>query len=301
MAKVMYYGGPVYKTTENSQPLEFRIHPTFEDFAGSLEQRQHISCATKDSNRLICPSLFGGFPNRKRISLECTSGLWLDNDTGVPHPKDFLADFPVKCVVYSSYNATPAQPKYRVYIPADALLIYDFSTLDGLVPPQNLYYTFLVDNICQHFPGGWDSSKRFPESLFYLPARNPQSDCNFFYISSHENHFPTVAFHDDYVQWKAEREAKSNPHAHSRATTNSIRKQMKIDNAVRAWQRIAPNDDLRHRGFFILALNLFNAGCDDVEIAVILEQQAHYSRNPARRYRQIKSTIENVKKYYLRN
>ena len=72
---------------------------------------------------------------------------------------------------------------------------------------------------------------------------------------------------------------------------------MKIDNAVRAWQRIAPNADLRHRGFFILALNLFNAGCDDVEIAAILEQQAHYSRNPAHRHRQIKSTIENVKKY----
>jgi hypothetical protein len=201
---------------------------------------------------------------------------------------------PFKTLIYSSYNAVKEKPKYRVYI-----LIRDPA-----------FYIYLAEGIIDRFPdGGFDISKCYPENILYLPARNPHTGFGFFHVSPYPNLFDVRSFIPDYLAHKQAKEAaKAEEAARAKefaqafqlsSCLDPVRRQMRIDKALALWQSEAPNDTLRHKAFFKLTIGLLRAGLSDEEVALILEQQAHYSSNPEGRKRQIADTISNAHKWLM--
>ena len=73
--------------------------------------------------------------------------------------------------------------------------------------------------------------------------------------------------------------------------------QEKVGKAVEEWRAA---DHTRHEdnhNFFILALKLASAGCDEPTIRQILMEEAQWANTPADRTKQIPSTINSLKTY----
>ncbi len=141
-----------------------------------LEERSKAEIKDKESNVLICPSIFdpdkSGETSRGKENFVIASGIWLDFDGGDLTPETLAELFPdVRMTIYNTYSSTKERLRFRAYIPTDALLTYDAYT--GIVRQivKEIEDAGFVSKDKSGPKHGIDEGKLNPVSLFYLPCR----------------------------------------------------------------------------------------------------------------------------------
>jgi hypothetical protein len=145
-----------------------------------LEELHYRKIANKANNNLICPSwvepVKGVKETRSFANVVFSNGIWLDYDGGEVSPELFASIFPVlRMTVYSSYNSTKSNLRYRIYIPtSSAMICEDYKMITGQIVREVKAQGHSID--------GFDTSKRHAVSLLYLPSQPKDLSGSYFQV-----------------------------------------------------------------------------------------------------------------------
>jgi hypothetical protein len=163
-------GGTIFDGVNENVPTD-QFALDLLEFVGWLRGLHSRVLRTKDSNRLLCPSLFS--TTRAIANVIETTGIWLDNDQGGMSPEQLADSFPdLRMVAFNTFSTTDAIRKYRVFIPTGA-------TMGARV------YSYIVREIIRQVAAinpnhGFDLGPSHAAALFYLPCQAQEQESSFF-------------------------------------------------------------------------------------------------------------------------
>lgn len=163
-------------------------------FISYLKKQSKIQYINKHDVPLISPAFwnpcYNGEKPRGKHNAVCSNGFMMDVDGGEMRPEDLSNLFPhLRLYVYSTFNHTKEEQRYRVYIPSTRpttipeyraileTLVYAIESQGYMHKGQFLAKPRVSANTRLH---GIDRSKLGAFSLFYLPCQPENGSKSFF-------------------------------------------------------------------------------------------------------------------------
>jgi hypothetical protein len=270
----------------------------FENVLKALHKRPHLE---KEKNLLISPSYFipdiskGDYRTEDNIIF--SRGLLLDKDHEGPTPEEFAALFSnIRMTIFNTTNSTKSNLRYRVYIPTATIMMPE----EYKAITKRLIQT-LVDAgypLPKPIPGddrkshGFDSTKLGPTNLFYLPCQPKDRSGKYFKTFKSNGRKALVP-----AEWYADEDViePKDFSAFAFEPSQSVKKGW-VERARTVWREMGSAPGQGDREFFILALRLFHAGCDEAQIEQILREEAHFAHTAKDRISQIPSILNSLRR-----
>ena len=276
-------------------------------FRNLLADMQTDVIVCKEDRCLISPGVYDPrlSPDTKKglANLVSMSGIWLDNDGGDLAPHAFAKMLRVPLVVFNSFSATKASPRWRVWIPTSHLLTADvhreiIAQICKMLIGRKFYGKRYIDKVRKNDPDradrikhhGFDESKFTPASSFYLPSQAKAGpDASFFLDFNWQNDLLNP------YQWVARsindhREPTIVKPPVARSEGPQTDDEAKVNTAIANWRAHGQGDG--NSGFFKLAVAFRHAGLGWFEAEPKLRYEAvfsHGSRSTADRLRDLKT------------
>jgi hypothetical protein len=331
-------GGTVFASIFDAEPLDFYPLDDVESFIAGLRWWHQFSYERKEANGLISPSIFDPMltdeTKRGLANIRAIQGIWLDNDGGDLTHQEFARLFPrLRMVIVNSFNSTPAEPRWRVFIPTtvampitahQAICQQMMRTLnrDGYWSKKQLEADPRIKSRLTH---GFDMGKLTPSSLFYLPCQAENPAGSFFidhntasrrpldpylwagYAANHHRPSPapseTVAATATAIVSLVQQPILPTDCPKLRRMREMIAQEeaakMQNDQAQRQAAAIQTWHDTPaksgNEAFFQLAVDLRSAGMSADEIEDTLRLEAGSARHPTERRREIKNIMRRLR------
>ena len=281
-------------------------------FRSLLADMQTDVIADKEDRCLISPGVYDPrlSPNTKKglANLVSMSGIWLDNDGGDLAPHTFAKMLRVPLVIFNSFNATKANPRWRVWIPTSHLITADvhreiIAQICKMLIGRKFYGKRYIDKVRKNDPDradrikhhGFDESKFTPASSFYLPSQAKAGpDASFFLDFNWQNdllnpyHWVARSINDH-------REPTIVKPPVARSEGPQTDDGAKVNTAIANWRTHGQGDG--NSGFFKLAVAFRHAGLGWFEAEPKLRYEAvfsHGSRSTADRLRDLKTYRQKI-------
>jgi hypothetical protein len=199
--------GTIFETTFDKYP-SLAIALRLRDFIPRLQAWHGRALQTKETNQLICPSLFKG--TRCVANATKANGIWLDNDTGALSHNQLAVMFPnLRMVVFNSFRTTFDVTKYRVFIPTTQ-------------PMESGVYAGIWGELIRQVQlinpeHGFDLGPRHCAAMFYLPCQAQVREASFFVDYDNDGREPLNT-----LEWmrSAARNSPPDPPTHVRGNSN---------------------------------------------------------------------------------
>ena len=245
------------------------------------------------------------------------SGIWLDFDGGDLKPRQLSRIFPqLRMTIYSSFNSTKASLRFRVYIPTDRVMTKEqYKVITGELVKAIVAVGFHKERSKgQSNRHGLDPSKLTASDILYFPCQPKDPSGAYFnvfkgkgrepllvqewiekYIAAREEEEKQAVFKNEdtsaFIETPLEEANPTLPETPSVISqTGSRVDQEAVERACCEWHECPPGKG--NHEFFILGVRLAQAGCDQSEIASILQDQANYAHSPDERRKQINTIIK---------
>lgn len=255
----------------------------FDSFVELMQKWQTVEFAKKDDAMLLSPAHYidpkAGHLNS---NIDYSFGLFMDFDAAKITPDEVAHAFPtLTMVAVSSYSNAPGNLRYRICIP----------TTTPMTPEAS--HTILT--ILAHRIGGkrvgLDTGKRAPSSLFRVPSKRP----HMFFTAYTENRKPL-----DPLEWLKNIPEELLPKPYEPREIPDEVDNEKVRYALEQWHIDGSVPHQGNMAFYNLTVDLIAAGLDDIEVKLILQQQASFHRHPQERYGEIDRAIKNARDWYNR-
>ena len=276
----------------------YRMFMPTTDLFAEMRGRQDILRASKEANALICPTIFGQPPQlpdhltamgitirssvRTKGNAVGCRGLLLDIENGSMRPEDFGAVFPdLEFLACSSWSHTLDTPRYRILVPSAQFIPPGVHTLILHTIVAQLEAAGWGDAMADGRKHGVDIGKLHEAAMFYLPSRRP--DC--FLVHFREGRKPLDP--REWIKWIPDDLLASPPPPVppdiQHQGDQPAHKDKQVQWAIEYWSRRGCVKGKGRTQLWLLAKRLAEAGCDDVAMRGILDEQAGYSTNPEER------------------
>jgi hypothetical protein len=304
--------GSFFNGVDDKTPSHAQLESA-DEFIEFLKLCSADTIKSKESSALVTPGLYDVVRDPEHghtlSNIAAARGIWIDCDNGAQLTPEIFANlFPkLRIVAMNTYSSTLDQPRYRLYIPTNALMSIDaYRKITARIVEKLGKAGYKRDGDKRH---GIDIGKMTPAALFYLPAQAADPIASFFQDFAGPGRDALDVYHWVDRAITAEEagmlsEPSSKPVARTGGQSNRMaalrealcaeRSKRRSGPGIEKWRAEAMIKGRGHDAFFALATSLARAGYDATDMHTILAEEAMHARSPNERMREISRNVANA-------